>query len=195
MTDEPKRREISPTTASRLVVRSGAILMCRRGPVKMVVQARGFAAERAPEPRGLWAFPWPYYDEFFAHHKWDEVLPKHLTRAAIKARLEPLWEADRTDALETADRLESERQAWIKANGAVQPIRRFWWEGDVYARFGSVGQIDLAAWFLLPAGIYAGVARRVEPRGYFSSDHMEVFLAPGRGRIRSGDLGARPGGR
>lgn len=185
------RRTSGPTSASRLVVRAGAILMCRRGPVKMVGQSGTWVAARAPESRGLWAFPWPYYDEYFAHHKWDEVLPKQLTKVAIGLAYDALAD-DRVAQQALNEKLWAERAAWIKANQKVQPIHRFWWSGDVYARFGPRGMADADGWFLLPMGVYLAQARRVEPRGsYASRDHMEVFLALGRGRLLGKDPNAR----
>lgn len=176
MSDAAPRRYLPPLAASRIQFRGGRVLMCRRGALNAMDQHVGRYAHRAPERRGIWAFPWPHYDEFFAHHKFDEVLPKHLTRDAITAVAEsgaaagPLWD---------------ERERWIRANSKVQPIRKFWWEGQVYARFDARGRIDEQAWNLLPGQTYATVARKVEPGhgNWWSADHMEVFLSERHGRV------------
>lgn len=165
--------------ASRLTVRNGAALLVRRGALNFTDQRRGFAAERAPERYGLWALPHPFYDEFLAYHKWDEVLPKHLTREALVAASEA--------GIDT-DALNDEREAWIKRNQSVQPLRRFWWEGELYARFDHNGKFpDGLDWHLLSVSDWEIAARKVEPgrTHRFSSDHMEVFCSPKHGRIVS----------
>lgn len=177
MSNEP--RFIPPLRHSRITVRGGAVLLVRRGPLNFVDQKRGFAGARAPERRGLWAFPYPFYDEFFAHHKWDEVLPKHLTRAALMAAYE---------AGVDTNTLYEERDKWIKKNQSVQPLRRFWWEGELYTRFARGGKSDeKVEWHLLSVSDWEEAARRVEPGhgNWYSVDHMEVFCAPTRGRIVS----------
>lgn len=159
--------------SSRIATRGGRILLCRRGALNAMDQTVGRYANRAPERRGFWAFPWPHFDDFFAHHKFDEVVPKHLTNDAIKAAYEVsgdvsgLWE---------------EREAWLRANREVQPIRKFWWEGDIWARFNERGVGTSSEWFLLPVQTFAKVARKLEPDQAGSVDHLEVFCAPTRGR-------------
>jgi hypothetical protein len=173
-TPAPPRRHIPPVVANRLEIRAGAVRMVRRGPLQMVDQKRGFAAARAPERHGLWAFPHPYFDDWYAQHKWDEVLPKRLRSSAIvelgKQGLdtEPLWQA---------------REQWIREHRSLMPLRHFWWEGDIWARFDARGKVA-GGWFLLDHDRYVDAARRVEPGITYSHDHMEVFLAEGRGRIR-----------
>ena len=170
-------RVIPSFRSSRLTVRNGAVLLVRRGSLNFTDQRRGFAGERAPERHGLWALPHPFYDEFLAYHKWDEVLPKHLTRKALVAA---------SEAGINTNELNDERDTWIKQNQSVQPLRRFWWEGALYARFDRNAKFpDDLAWHLLPVSDWEVAARKVEPgrTHYLSSDHMEVFCTPKRGRI------------
>jgi hypothetical protein len=167
-------RYLRPIGASRIVFRDGALKMSRRGPLKFIDQRRGEYGKRAPERRGLWAFPFPYFDDWFACHKWDEVLPKDLRMAALKA----------TDSDAERERLYAAREAWMRANAGQMPVRHFWWEGDVWARFSATGDIIHGGWQLLPMGVYARLARRLEPEMSWTHDHMEVFLAQGRGRMR-----------
>lgn len=159
--------------SSRISVRGGRILLVRRGDLNPKDQTVGRYANRAPERRGIWAFPHPYFDDFFAHHKWDEVVPKHLRTEAIRA----IADAD-GDTIE----LWEERDAWLHANRKVQRLRKFWWEGEIWARFNERGQIDERAWFLLPVQTYVTALRKVEPVQYGYGDHLEVFCAPTRGR-------------
>lgn len=158
--------------SSRIETRGGRILLVRRGALNAMDQTVGRYANRAPERRGFWAFPWPHFDDFFAHHKFDEVVPKHLTRGAIEAAYEvtgdvaKLWE---------------EREVWIRANRKTQPLRKFWWEGDIWARFNEHGDVDPSGWFLLPVQTFAATARKLEPDQAGGVDHLEVFCAPTRG--------------
>lgn len=49
--------------------------MMRLGPLKPAKQDRW---DRAPESKGLWAFPFPYFDMFFAYGQYTRLLPKEL---------------------------------------------------------------------------------------------------------------------
>lgn len=171
----PRLDFVPPISASRIVMRGGAIKMQRRGSINVQDQTVGRYAGRAPERRGIWAFPFPYFDDFFANHKWEEVLPKALRGLNDRARAGEEISQESWDA----------RANWIRAHRGLMPIRTFWWEGDVYARFTSAGLVDERGWSLLPSGIYVSAARKVEPGQVYSRDHMEVFLAAGRGKIVS----------
>ena len=188
MTEDAKpERDLSRLGASRLVARGGALLCQRRGALTPQNQDRGRYGGRAPEGRGIWAFPFPYNDDFFNWHKWDEILPKHLTSEAIKARVEA--EEDLPLEQTTTAALWAAQEAWIGAHGGLLPVRRFWWEGDVWARFDRRGETIFSAdrrqmgWELMGLDEYVRAARRAEPYRYWTHDHMEIFLAPGRGRV------------
>lgn len=187
MTNSSPERNLSRLGASRLVVRAGAILCQRRGAITPQDQGQGPFSGRAPEGRGVWAFPFPYNDDFFNWHKWDEILPKHLTTEAIKAVF--LAEEHLSDEQSTTTALWAARDAWIKKHGGLLPVRRFWWEGDVWARFDRRGTTLFGpggqglGWELLNCEEYLRAARHAEPYRSWSRDHMEIFLALGRGRI------------
>jgi len=169
----------APITASRICVRAGAIKLERMGSLSWRDQRTGRYADRAPEPRGIWAFVFPYYDAFFTWHKWEEVVPKRLLDARIKALVE-----DESTPDEVLERLHLNRDEWIKSHRSVMKLRRFWWEGDIYARFDQYGKnIASSAWHLMPVSVFEAAARKVEPKNYWSSDHMEVFIAPHRGKF------------
>ena len=57
-------------------VQGGKILLWRLGDLNYSEQ-RHDAAPRG-EFHGLWAFPWPYFDLFFAYHKFEVALPKRF---------------------------------------------------------------------------------------------------------------------
>jgi len=62
--------------AKRFEVRRGFLRLQRLGPVKFGEQSRW--SLRAPEATGLWAFPYPHFDIFYAYHRYRDVLPKGL---------------------------------------------------------------------------------------------------------------------
>ncbi len=70
----------------RIEVRKGYIKLLRLGPIKHGEQSRW--GDRAPERQGLWAFPYPFFDEFYAYHRWSDLLPKELRERYPK---DPTW--------------------------------------------------------------------------------------------------------
>lgn len=62
--------------AQKYEFRKGFLKLQRLGPVKFTEQSRW--AARAPESKGLWAFPFPHFDLFYAYHKYTDLAPKHL---------------------------------------------------------------------------------------------------------------------
>lgn len=60
----------------RFELRKGFLKLQRLGPVKFAEQSRWVA--RAPESIGMWAFPSPHFDIFFAYHKYTDLAPKEL---------------------------------------------------------------------------------------------------------------------
>lgn len=62
--------------AKRFEVRKGFLRLQRLGPVKFGEQSRW--SLRAPESNGLWAFPYPHFDAFYAYHRYMDILPKDL---------------------------------------------------------------------------------------------------------------------
>jgi hypothetical protein len=186
---QPPERDLTRLGASRLVARGGALLCQRRGPLTPQDQTVGRYGGRAPEKRGIWAFPFPYNDDFFNWHKWDEVVPKRLTTAAIEAVV--LAEEDLPLEKTTTEALWAEREAWLKQHVDIMPLRRFWWQGDVWARLDRQGEVlhaqtakgSTMGWELMNIDEYMRAARKAEPYGRWTHDHMEIFLAPGRGRV------------
>lgn len=159
-----------------IIVRNGFVKFWRVGPVEFGRQKPRWD-HRAPEAHGLWAFPWPFFDFFFAAHKYWDVAPKWL------------------DKCETAEEVDE----WIRKVGRrVMPIREFWFKGDLYSRVARNPSHKVQDWSLVNATDYA---RSLRVTGYdrfyqdsegngkvaspTSIDHMEVFIAPNRGIIRS----------
>jgi hypothetical protein len=191
MSDYPPTRDTN-SYSSKLQVRHGSILMHRRGVPQFTYQKNEhkFSTTPAPERSGLWAFPWPYKEPFLTEWKWDEVAPKEFIgheegneEAGQKARTYLKYD---------------EAKPWIaerQKRKDVLPWTRFWWQGDVYARFNEDGDfsdslagVDVfspyADWYLLPFDQYVAALRKIEATSpIYGNDEMEVFLAEGRGKI------------
>lgn len=75
-------------------VRNGQMMFWRLGDLKFDKQSRW---DRAPESRGMWAFPWPYFEMFFAYHKFTDALPKRLQLNEQGFPIKPEWYGMETD--------------------------------------------------------------------------------------------------
>lgn len=216
----------------------GFMKMQRLGPIKFTEQSRW--KTRAPESNGLWAFPFPHFDLFYAYHKYKDLAPKDFRDRNPKNPKWYLTAADDkpiTGELEFREAEESlfkstsmipgfidengewqkaylsgayyeAQEAWIESVGRkILPLRTFWYSGLLYTHFnrdGSVGAWTMNAdgegndWTLMhtsdlerimrrPGSVVAAEGHRPDgkPATYrFSKDHLEVFIAPGRGVIR-----------
>jgi FAD/FMN-containing dehydrogenase len=190
MSNYPPRRD-SNSYSSKLQVRHGSILMHRRGVPQFNYQKneKQFSTTPAPERSGLWAFPWPYKEPFLTEWKWDDVAPKEFFGHE---------EADEETGRKARDYLkDDDAQPWIaerRKRKDVLPWTRFWWQGEVYARFNERTDFDsdgalsvfspYAGWYLLPLDLYVAALRKIEATSpVYGHDEMEVFLAEGRGKI------------
>lgn len=165
-----------------LVIRQGYMKFWRLGSIEFGKQGRW---ARAPRNKGMWAFPYPYYDSFFTYHKYADLMPKSVKDSVS-------WE---------------EMEQWVKTVGRkVLPIREFWYKGDVFTHFlpnGWIGDTGLfnaedTDWsvmdtttlgkFIVSSGGNKTLHRIKEDapleRIRTSVDHLEVFIAPGMGQIR-----------
>lgn len=69
--------------AQRFELRKGFLKFQRLGPVKFGEQSRW--SVRAPKSEGMWAFPYPHFDPFFAYHRYRDLMPKDLQADYPKA--------------------------------------------------------------------------------------------------------------
>jgi hypothetical protein len=160
---------------SKLQVRVGRVLFQRLGTLKPHRQGRW---KRAPGREGLWAFPWPYFSMFFAGHQYEAICPRRFrVQGADSEGLTADYTHWRT---EIAPR--------------VLPIRRFWYEGDVFTHLARHGDdLGLHDWQCVSASEFAARAQRYwsrasrytenrEPRtpNVFDAEALEVFV-PTRG--------------
>ncbi len=166
-----------------MIVRNGYMKFWRLGPIEFGEQSRW---GRAPKSRGMWAFPYPFYDVFFTYHKYLDLLPKRLK--------------------DEKDVTYEEQEQWIKTVGRkVLPIREFWYRGDVYTHFTPSGAVadpgtlsGKTDWsitdvtrlkkFITSSGGNSSLYRYAENekpvKVRTSVDHLEVFIAPNMGTIR-----------
>jgi hypothetical protein len=142
-----------------LQVRRGEMKFRRLGAVNAVRQRSG---SRAPARHGVWAFPWPLFDMYYAVHKFETVLPKRLRmRTGFDEVIVPA-----EDQLPQTDEdwaaFWQGRDAWMREHGLqVLPIRDFWWSGPVYAHLNRSGEyVGMGEWELLSVREFEVAVRR-----------------------------------
>lgn len=186
--------------------RSGRLLFQRLGHLNAVRQDLGFCQERSPERKGIWAFPWPYFESFYAWHKFDEVLPRELRRESLGALTgketalrKTLASAPANDPVAAAqlqleiDELTAEassrwerRERWIEEKGrSTLPLRKFWYQGLLYTHLDLRGRVlGYNDWQLLTASQFFESASRLERAGVRYQDYaFEVFIPRRGGKI------------
>lgn len=205
----------------RLKVKGGAILLWRLGNLEFGKQDRW---DRAPESRGMWAFPWPFYDSFFTYHQYLDRLPRNLRVNEARWPIDPSRYVDSngkslslktiefdeqgspkldTDDYEIVDGFWDEQHQWIEKVGKrIHPIRKFWYEGDLYShidRNGEIGHVGLwgerVDWFRMDSRSLARAIPRSGGNHHYemgthglqrwqaSLDHLELFIPPNAGKI------------
>ena len=135
---------------------------------------------KAPVSRGLWAFPYPLFDLFFAFHQYEQHLPKRLQRSALRALEDDTLQAQRW----------SEREAALqRVQQRIRP-KTFWYEGPLYARISPCGRhTSTSEWWLYPSAkellkvlrgqlytLYRWSPESSLCRIRYSADHLEVFI-------------------
>lgn len=171
-----------------LTLRDGKLCFQRLGALNAPSRrhVRDRSIRTPPERRGLWAFPFGYLDLFFAFHKYQEVMPKHLHREAIAAVEDP----------DLSNALWAERERWMAdVAPRAMPMRTFWQGGQVYTRLTASGEdLGSSEWNRMEVPLFLKAARkhlasplgpRYEADPYFgivhqNSDALEVFLPLGR---------------
>ena len=162
----------------KLVTRNGGIKFSRLGPPKF---SRQDLWDSAPEPVGLWAFPFPYWDPYFVYHRYDLVVPKRLRTANCSDD----WD---------------EREEWIRKYGnKVMPVRHFFYKGYLYSRISKrASHVDYDGgreWEEVHTSELPRLIRKVGGNRaieyldgkksvcFVSKDHLEVFIPRGAGKI------------
>jgi hypothetical protein len=173
---------------SKLIFKDGKLLFWRLGNVNSVKQTHWHTEHHQPPvKRGIWAFPYPYYDLFFCYHQYTKRLPKIYRKVdgiGIKGCKE-----DYTENLSDEDaRLYYEKEEELVKN--IKKILHpslFYYSGGFYSHISIHNEIDYDKWFywedvkswgkLLIKGLYVTEKfneHLVTMR--YSFDHIEVFI-------------------
>ena len=172
--------------AKELQVRKGALLLWRLGNLEFGEQSRW---SRAPENKGMWAFPWPYYETFLTFHQYRDRLPKRLKsveRSWWPASLEWYTYPDGStpteiergeygepldEAIELREGFSDAQDEWYRTVGKrILPLRKFWYSGELYTHIDKKGRIgnpgtmggtlETTDWFRMDASEAAVAIRR-----------------------------------
>lgn len=161
----------------KIVVNKGFMKFVRLGALSFKKQDYW---DHAPERKGLWAFPFPFYDEDFTVHKYFEHMPKVLE--------------------------DDDYEKWMKDVGKkTVRIREFWYSGFVYTHLGA-GDPEGDNWWQPWKRVHVNeLAESIRSSGRLrsyvngkdgvtrvdltSGDSMEIFIPQGQGILREG---ARP---
>jgi GNAT superfamily N-acetyltransferase len=177
--------------------KKGALLMQRLGPIN--AQKQNIIIRKPPVNRGMWAFPYPAFDIFFAYHKIEPLLPADLRRDNISAVYDKAKEEGRENDEDFAEMYQHlwdlREKASEKLKNKMRP-KTFWWDGPLYSHIAPQGmQDDCKSWYLwtdlkawakaanksmVTFDSYAafGLKPNVAEKGFptYSVDHLEVFL-------------------
>lgn len=173
-------------------MRQGYLKFHRVGNLTFIDQSH---FPHAPAQKGLWAFPFPFFDESYVYHKYNDYLPKRLK------------ENDET-VIFGSDQWE-EREQWIQEHGAkILKPKKFWYSGYLYSRLEGTGHPDgidmdgddeLAGtlWTFMHTNEFYKKMKTGTDRGWeiyngkkiltrYTVSHLEVFIPPNRGILREG---------
>lgn len=164
----------------QLEYRKGFLKFQRLGPIEFGKQDRW---ENAPESKGLWAFPYPHFDLFFAYHKYVDAAPKIFRdRFSSNPTLyineggAPVFEiewreedgnpiaygrdsAGNWSEVFFTDEYHAAKEAWVKKVGPkAVAMREFWYNGLLYTRIDSKKHTD--NWRLISTGELARLLKK-----------------------------------
>lgn len=172
-------------------IRQGYLKFHRAGNLKFIDQSHW---THAPAPKGLWAFPYPFFDEGYICHKYNDHVPKHLREKEGYSLSLDEWE---------------EREKWVIEHGLkILKPKKFWYSGYLYSRMSGMGQphgIDengddedaYVSWSFMHTSQLYKLLKSGGDRGWeihdnqkkivrYSVDHLEVFIPPNYGTLREG---------
>lgn len=170
------------------VVRNGRLYCWRTGPPRPVPQrdrTRGYRRRnvRAPEARGFWAFPFPYFAPGYDQGQRELLLPKRA-RLETARRIEDdiaSGVVGEDDGRALLDRFWVDREAVLEAASGPPQRSRFWVAGELYCRFAPNGGHAFFLpgnddWFLVTVDEFH---RRLRKNRIRDTDFYEVFLGRG----------------
>jgi hypothetical protein len=120
--------------------KKGALLMQRVGEIN--AQKQNHDNSKLPVKRGMWAFPYPAMDLFFAIHKIEPMLPEKLRSNNIMAQYDKISREEYQALWDERDKEISKKKAKIRP-------KTFWWNKPVYSHIAPKGmQNDGQSWYL-----------------------------------------------
>jgi len=150
-------------------IRGGRMLMQRIGGLNPVRQRNGGPLfketrptlrrknARAPEGYGLWAFPYPLFDPYFASFQVRLAQPKRLQALEVAVQGAHELEKDEREAIYDAWNEEYERWSEAPATKERMRVRKFWVSGTLYTHLGATGD---AEWSEMSVTEFARVLRK-----------------------------------
>lgn len=189
------------TPAEGLILRDGKLCFQRIGNLNMVKQRYLMFGRpgnrnadlpkrnpRAPERYGIWAFPYPLLDRYFAGQQYEAALPKRFKRDAFDTLYEQLeqmeerGEITQSELRKRIDGLHNDKDAWLRTPHAAAHLRpkTFWVEGQIYTHLKSSTNPQGGEWRAMGVGEFAQQARASLIYQHGSRqpnvDHLEVFI-------------------
>lgn len=172
---------------AKFQIKNKQMLFWRLGAMSSVKQKHfgDKAHHQPPTSRGIWCFPFPYYDYFFCWHQWESKLPKKF-RSEIGKEDKKVDFDSMTD--EEAEVWHKEKENAMKKVKALYKPRTFWYGGKFYSHISDVhGIVNYDKWFLwenvtdweVEARKHLFVNERSEHgifRMEYSKDHLEIFI-------------------
>lgn len=130
------------------------MLFWRFGPMSGQVQENR-EKRKTPARKGIWVFPYPLFDMFFAYHQLERYLPKKFRRPREDGGILNLpssmpdfsnMDADGNDIVkltpEEEEKLEKEAEKFHEEQDRIVneyekrflKVKKIWWSGEVYSR-------------------------------------------------------------
>lgn len=132
---------------NRFFIKDGKILLWRLGGINSVKQKHfgKNGKHQPPERRGLWCFPYPFYDLFFVYHVWEGSLPKKFRHEIGTDRKDSDFFDKMTD--EEAQQYHLEKDRLIKEKRKQIRPSKFWYSGIFYSHISYHGNVDYNKWW------------------------------------------------
>lgn len=127
---------------------------------------------KPPVSRGVWAFPYPFYDYFFAYHQWVSKLPKEYREFTGNENLKEAWWNERE----------------LKLNEIQKKFRPIKFLADsFYSHISEHGKSNYSEWYYWDSPKdWINVAKKhliTWERGSdklykidYTKDHLEIFV-------------------
>lgn len=166
------------------------MLFWRLGGVNSVKQTHWGKddSHQPPVKRGVWCFPFPHHDYFFAYHQWESKLPKKYAPYKIGEGRNKMYGITENMTEEEASDWHNERERLLEEIKKRFRPSKFWYGGRFYSHIPHSGGISqYNTWFLWDnVKEWAEVAKKKiwSYNNYngevfkikYSADHLEIFI-------------------